>query len=499
LPDDADRSLLERTAFAAAECANRMLRTNVRDALGIDDGPELLTRQAIARNPRNAVELDIPADAGRDLLSVIAVTAKDLARRYEEEAKLSLWEDDPAEFLAFSAEARQRQQDAEARLGALTAGLEETQGQELAPPRKAGETVLETDTDKAALIDMLGDDAFRAINEPVPRGADAQMLDQLSDDLDVALDRLDALMRSSGAPGISPQYLALQFGKAGARQEEVEAHLAEMDGPAPEFPAAMTGPDCETAVREEKIEAPPAGRTGIETELQIVGEAARDWAADGIAYVKVCGEAYQRHFDERRFWQWPTYPESLSLPAPRNEAERAGLESYLGAFEADLGYRPQIHFEARQAPEAAGGVTGPDEPTVRTGARERAAPTPIEASHLGRNFFGVVAELGAGVARGAGMVFGRMAGMFDAAPAMSAQESDERARSRGQGAAFDDSKRAVVAGRPDAEGVVPAQAGEPEKDVYLAMVMAPPAAAEADRSVRTEQEPEAEQRRGPRL
>jgi hypothetical protein len=114
----------------------------------------------------------------------------------------------------------------------------------------------------------------------------------------------------------------------------------------------------------------------------------------------------------------------------------------------------------------------------RSGARGRAPQAPIEALGPDRNFFGAVAELGADVVHGAGVVFDRVAGLFDAAPARSAQQSAAHALEPAETAAQE-------------------TAGQ-EKDAYLAMIMAPPAA-EADRSVRAEQEPEAGQRRGPRL
>jgi hypothetical protein len=92
-----------------------------------------------------------------------------------------------------------------------------------------GEVAAAREQDRAVLFDMVGEASYRAVNDPVPRDADAAALLQISDDLDAALDRLDAVRRAGGATGISPQYIAEQFEKAGVRQEEIEARLEEMD------------------------------------------------------------------------------------------------------------------------------------------------------------------------------------------------------------------------------------------------------------------------------
>ena len=200
---------------------------------GFIAAPEPLTQAAIARNPRNAIDLDIPADASRELLSSIAATAKDLRRTFSARAQFSAREEDAVEFLDLSGEARQRQQDAEARLIALEGGREGTLPLKSLQPETDG-PVLETD--RAALMDMLGDAAYRAVNEPVPRDADAKTLERVSGDLDAALDRLDALDRSSHATWISPDYIAKQFAKAADRQEEVERRLEEVESERRNFP-----------------------------------------------------------------------------------------------------------------------------------------------------------------------------------------------------------------------------------------------------------------------
>ena len=80
---------------------------------------EALTREAIARDPWNAVSLEIPEDADRELLSLTATTARDLRHALSARANTALREDDVLEFLQLGSEAKERQQDAESRLAEL--------------------------------------------------------------------------------------------------------------------------------------------------------------------------------------------------------------------------------------------------------------------------------------------------------------------------------------------------------------------------------------------
>jgi hypothetical protein len=151
----------------------------------------------------------------------------------EHRASLAVREEDEIELSVLGGEARQRQREAETLLAALVAPHE---GQQLFEP-------METSNDaeakeRAALIDILGEAVYRAANEPVPRDADAETLVWLSDDLDAALDRLEALSRTGGVMAISPELIAGQVEKAGARQVEVEALLEQMD---PEIDRGQTG------------------------------------------------------------------------------------------------------------------------------------------------------------------------------------------------------------------------------------------------------------------
>jgi hypothetical protein len=285
LPEDSDRTLLERTGFAARECARaafaavrvaeiiepylapaywkRGTEASERDELArrelgrlppeeiskvspFLDPKEVLekalgtvmlevvderrpprpavTNAAIDANPWSIIRSDL-SEAEPELLLRVQGTALELVRDASDLRDRSSTPEEASLWNAFADVARSTYAEAECEL--VVGGIERG---DLEPviiemPRLA-ETPVEKD--RAALIDMLGETAYRAVNEPVPQDADAQTLLRLSDDLDIALDRLDALNRG-GAAGISPGFIASQFGKAAARQNEVETRLEAMD------------------------------------------------------------------------------------------------------------------------------------------------------------------------------------------------------------------------------------------------------------------------------
>src|SRR5262249_5559476 len=113
-------------------------------------------REAIARDPSNAVALDIPKDASRDLLSLIAVTASDVRNSLAAQGNMAPREDAAIEFFILSEEAKERQKEVEARLMALDLGGPEAQHARPAEFRdRAGHEMLGARTpesDREALI-----------------------------------------------------------------------------------------------------------------------------------------------------------------------------------------------------------------------------------------------------------------------------------------------------------------------------------------------------------
>jgi hypothetical protein len=101
---------------------------------------------------------------------------------------------------------------------------------------------------------MLGEAGYRAVNDPIPAEAGRAALERLSDEIDAALDRLDALIRAGDATAISLDYVAEQFDKAGGRLAEVETRVEELDLREarflPEAPAGAAAQD-EEVVRAE--------------------------------------------------------------------------------------------------------------------------------------------------------------------------------------------------------------------------------------------------------
>jgi hypothetical protein len=269
LPEDADRTLLERTAFAAGECAKAAFAAarvaeiiepdlapaywkrgaeaserdeTARHELGhlppeemskvspfldpkkviekalstvmievVDErGPArvAVTNAAMDANPWSIIRSDL-SDADPELLLRVQATALGLVRDASDRRDRSLTTEEASLWAAFADLARNTYAEAECELI-------------VEPIEREGEK------DRTALIDMIGEAAYRAVNEPVPQDADAQTLLRLSDSLDVALDRLDAINQGATA-GISLDYIAWQYGKAAARQNEVETRLEAMD------------------------------------------------------------------------------------------------------------------------------------------------------------------------------------------------------------------------------------------------------------------------------
>jgi hypothetical protein len=457
--------------------AARPLKMVAGDA---DVRPAPLTQEAIARNPRNAVEHEIPADASRELLSLIAETAADLRETFSRQAQMSLREEEAAEFRDLSGEARRRQQEAEARLDTLDGGPQRAHEQRSVEQPDRPDRLL--DSDQAALVDMLGDAASRAVNEPVPRSADAAMLERLSDDLDAALDRLDALSQSSEVPGISPQYIAAQFAKAGARQEEVEARLEEINFEAPEFYRGPIEND-RTAGHGPQAGASPAKSDDAFTEEIL----------EALRYVTLCEDAYQRHL------------ESLALPAPRSESERTALETFLKGFEQGFGFRPEIRLEARETLAAAAVATASEESETLVGEHARVPQTTMDSSGAEVNFPSlaeIAARIGEHLARAADRVRERVSGFFGDAPKLRPQQIHDLVQSAGERAAIRDREVGVVADGNEVgheDRTLLAASGQSERDVYLSTVLGTPATSEANCFGRDEREPEQEPDRGRHL
>jgi hypothetical protein len=178
---------------------------------------EPLTRQAIARDAWNAVTLDIPENASPELLSLIAATAHDLGRTLTTRAQQAVREEEAVEFIDLSGEARQRQQDAEARLGALDAGHGWDSGEAVA------EQVLPRDE---FTRDDLEGNPWAIVDKHIPRDADVAMLAQARAVVATCVEAVEwEIEWESPRDNAVPGYLDARLEDANARVAELDARL----------------------------------------------------------------------------------------------------------------------------------------------------------------------------------------------------------------------------------------------------------------------------------
>jgi hypothetical protein len=259
LPENADRTVLERTAFAAQECSK--VASLARRVAGVADpdvarvygwiGEDASARSREASRLLQALPLDeiskvSPLLDRKQVYDTALVHLKTAVaeRRPHGIVTADRIEENPwsiirCELRGAQPELLRRVQDVAA--GLVNDASERRDGSDTPEEAwlwdgyaAAAESVygeaLDIEREGAhALIGMVGEALYLAVNLPVADDADAAELLRLSDDLDAVLDRLDALNRSGGT-GISPDYIAWQYRMAAARQDEVERRLGAMDG-----------------------------------------------------------------------------------------------------------------------------------------------------------------------------------------------------------------------------------------------------------------------------
>jgi hypothetical protein len=176
---------------------------------------EPMTAEAIARDPWNAVALEIPADASRDLLSLVVATAEDLRASFTARAFNEVGRDELAfEYRDQASMAEERQKDAETRLlWALEARLEQTAedmpGQEKGRRRRRG------DFHSPLLIARRGfEDAARAVD--IVLGV---ITGYLVDEPELTPQQVHDLTRASDELDEDRAFQAGQYDKAAALDE----------------------------------------------------------------------------------------------------------------------------------------------------------------------------------------------------------------------------------------------------------------------------------------
>jgi hypothetical protein len=264
---------------------------------GIKLADEPLTRDAIARDPWNAVTLEIPENASRELLRLIAVTAQDLQRSFHGRAtREPATEDVAREWLDLVAEAQERRKDAEERLVALDAPTAEVVRLDGSNIRsvKAGE--MEENSFGRAAFDAtepdgrvraawqgsefsratIEADPWTAVYLEVPEDADRWLLMKA---IDAANQCQDMIAR--GDPGAGPQLKQSDHGPAdNVRQAAERFHELShrLDGVVRATPALEASPSYEelTAATVNKTE--PAGRVEAREEFTRADVQQNPWA-----------------------------------------------------------------------------------------------------------------------------------------------------------------------------------------------------------------------------
>jgi len=153
----------------------------------------------IAEDPWRAVTAPLPRDASADFLTLVANTAGELKGEAERRSAFAANELDATDWRQIADEAARRQDEALERAEAVRTAQH-------VPGR-----------DEAALTELLGESAHRAIHERIPKGADAETLKHLRENVEHTIDRLDELSRSPHATTISPKIIDQELERANGR------------------------------------------------------------------------------------------------------------------------------------------------------------------------------------------------------------------------------------------------------------------------------------------
>jgi hypothetical protein len=172
--------------------------------------PEVLTREAIERNPWNAVELDIPANADQELVFAVASAARDMTGLLGERAYEAQGAGEYALWSGLAERAAERQQEAETLILASNEPVTE-QG--------------------------IAYDPWVAVYRPIPRAANAELLQSAH----------DAAMQCAGAvagpPGQGkPVYEPELLGANESREANFETAVRRVDELGSRLRAVEAGP-----------------------------------------------------------------------------------------------------------------------------------------------------------------------------------------------------------------------------------------------------------------
>ena len=169
---------------AAASATERDLAaeagpTRARPVTQDNEPQPAMTREAIDRDPWNAVALDLPADADHELLFLVATTARELQSSLSERGSEATTTDQQQLWLDLAARAKERQAEAETQIVALDAApppvAENSQAQQpdepLAPDDIAErvQRILDDPTREADELDQACWRPYRSAARPTSR------------------------------------------------------------------------------------------------------------------------------------------------------------------------------------------------------------------------------------------------------------------------------------------------------------------------------------------
>jgi hypothetical protein len=259
----------------------------------------------------------LPADASADFLSLVAATAGELRDEAKRRSAAAANADDATDWREISEDAASRLQHVEERLGKLRV-MERT-----------------PEVDRQALIDIIGEPAFRAVNERIPVEADSEDLQYLNAYIDHVVDELDGLQQRAHATTISPAYIREQFDKASDRLNELEARLEQLADAAALEPEEQRIADRREEFTRDDVAANPWAL--VEKEIPRDLDAATLTAAREAVAGCVAALAWELEQENRRDGERHA-PEYLDARLETASARLAELDGRLeGTHAADFG------------------------------------------------------------------------------------------------------------------------------------------------------------------
>ena len=260
----------------------------------------------------------LPRDASADFLTLVANTAGELKGEAERRSAFTANEKDATDWRQIAEEAARRQDEALER-------AEVVRTAQHVPGR-----------DEAALTELLGENARRAIYEPIPKGADAETLKHWRESVEHTIDQLDDLSRSMHATTISPKIINDELERANGRLLVLHMRLEAQHSP------------------EMALWSDPVRRYGEIPSPTLAGSRTGEHAAHAMDVV--LGSLIGYAVDEPELT-----PEQARLQI-RADAERAEAQGFAAAKQQDAAALNAINTEINHHKSPVHGGAG-DQPT----------------------------------------------------------------------------------------------------------------------------------------